>query len=99
MASYFVTSTCWAHSFSNLFLVPLPIASRNNWNKISHYTYISEGNPLKVRAPSDPGTYEVRYILGHGNKLLARTSMEIKTVGFSVQAPASASAGAEFEVE
>ena len=63
-----------------------------------NYTYTSEGNPVKLRAPSDAGTYEVRYILGHGDKLLARTSMEIKAVGASVQAPPSADVATEFEV-
>ncbi|RLB18901.1 MAG: hypothetical protein DRG82_02705, partial [Deltaproteobacteria bacterium] len=42
------------------------------------YEYVSEGNPLKVRAPADPGTYQVRYILGKGTKLLAKTSITIK---------------------
>jgi Ca-activated chloride channel family protein len=62
------------------------------------YTYTSRGNPLKLRAPSDPGTYEVRYILGLGSKLLAKTTIEIKTVSASVQAPASANVASEFEV-
>ena len=63
------------------------------------YTYTSRGNPLMVRAPSDPGIYEVRYMLGSGSKLLARTSIEIKAVGAKVQPPASANVNAEFEVE
>jgi len=42
-----------------------------------NYTYTSRGNPAKVQAPSDPGTYEIRYILGRGNKLLAKTTIEI----------------------
>jgi Ca-activated chloride channel family protein len=42
-----------------------------------NYTYTREGSPLKVRAPSDPGTYEVGYILGPGNKLLDKTTIEI----------------------
>jgi Ca-activated chloride channel family protein len=50
-----------------------------------NYTYTSKGSPLKVRAPSDPGTYEVRYILGRGSKLLAKTGIEIKAVTASVQ--------------
>ncbi|MBI4776315.1 MAG: VWA domain-containing protein [Deltaproteobacteria bacterium] len=63
-----------------------------------NYTYTGKGSPLKVRAPSDPGTYEVRYILGRGNKLLAATTIEIKAVSASVQAPASADVAAEFDV-
>jgi Ca-activated chloride channel family protein len=63
-----------------------------------NYTYTSKGSPLKVRAPSDPGTYEVRYILGRGSKLLAKTGIEIKAVGASVQGPPAADVATEFEV-
>jgi Ca-activated chloride channel family protein len=63
-----------------------------------NYTYTSRGNPLKVRSPSDPGNYEVRYMLGRGNKLLAKTTIEIKAVSASVQAPSSANVAGEFEV-
>ena len=63
-----------------------------------HYTYTKEGSPLKVRAPSDPGTYEVRYILGQGSKLLAKTTIEIEAVSASVEAPAAADVATEFEV-
>ena len=52
-----------------------------------------------MRAPSDPGTYEVRYILGRGNKLLAKTGIEIKAVSAKVQPPASANVNSEFEVK
>ena len=62
------------------------------------YTYTRRGNPLKLQAPSDPGTYEVRYILGRSNKLLAKTTIEIKAVTASVQAAASANVASEFEV-
>ena len=41
------------------------------------YTYTSRGNPAKVKAPKEPDTYEVRYILGRGNKLLDKTTIEI----------------------
>ena len=33
------------------------------------YTYTKEGSPLKLQAPSDAGVYEVRYILGQGNRV------------------------------
>ncbi len=64
-----------------------------------HYTYTKKGSPLKVQAPSDPGTYEVRYILGQGSKLLAKTTIEIKAVNAKVQPPASANVNTEFEVK
>jgi Ca-activated chloride channel family protein len=62
------------------------------------YTYTRNGNPLKVWAPSDPGTYEVRYILGRGNRLLAKTTIKIKAVTASVKAPATADAKSRIEV-
>ena len=63
------------------------------------YTYTRKGSPLKVQAPSDPGTYEVRYILRQGSKLLAKTTIEIKAVSAKVHPPASANVNAEFEVQ
>ncbi|MEJ2038927.1 MAG: VWA domain-containing protein, partial [Desulfosarcinaceae bacterium] len=63
-----------------------------------NYTYTQAGSPLKVRAPSDAGTYEVRYILGRGSKLLAKTTIEIKPVGAWVKTVDSADVATEFEV-
>jgi len=63
-----------------------------------NYTYTKNGNPLKIQAPSDPGTYEVRYILGRGSKLLAKTFITIDPVTASIQATSSAVAGSKFEV-
>jgi len=63
-----------------------------------HYTYTKKGSPLQLLAPSDPGTYDVRYILSQGHKLLAKTTIEIKAVGASVQAPATAAAASLIDV-
>ena len=38
----------------------------------------SQGNPATLRAPKQPGTYEVRYILGRGKHLLARAPITIE---------------------
>ncbi len=62
------------------------------------YTYTNRGNPVTLQAPSDPGTYEIRYILGRGSKLLAKTTIEIKAVTAQVQGPTSAKAGETIEV-
>ena len=63
-----------------------------------HYTYTQKGSPLKLLAPSDPGTYEVRYILGQDNKLLAKTAIEIKKVDAKVSPPVAAAVNTDFEV-
>ena len=67
-------------------------------NEYVHYTYVSQGNPLNLQAPADPGKYQVRYILGQGEKLLAKTDVEIKPASAIVQAPATADMGAKFKV-
>lgn len=62
------------------------------------YTYTQEGSPLKLQAPSEPGTYEVRYILGKGNESLAKAIIQIKGVSASVQAPPSVDMASEITV-
>jgi len=63
-----------------------------------NYAYTRNGNPAQLKAPAEPGTYEVRYILGNGTLLLAKAPIVIGEVSAQVQPPASASAAAEFEV-
>ncbi len=60
--------------------------------------YVNRGNPARLRAPADPGRYEVRYILGHGASILARTAVTVKTVTAVLKAPGSVAAGSPFEV-
>ncbi|PKN62428.1 MAG: VWA domain-containing protein, partial [Deltaproteobacteria bacterium HGW-Deltaproteobacteria-15] len=64
-----------------------------------YYTYAKQGSPLKLQLPSEPGTYEVRYILGSETRLLARTAITIQPVTASVSPPATAAANALFEVQ
>jgi len=60
--------------------------------------FVRDGNPAPLWAPSDPGDYEVRYVLGRGAKILAREPITINPVTAAVTAPASAKAGTDFEV-
>lgn len=61
-------------------------------------TLVKQGNPARVRLPGDPGTYEVRYVLGRGNRILARNSIVVEDVTATVEAPDAVNAGADFEV-
>lgn len=63
-----------------------------------NYTHTEKGSPLKIRAPSDPGIYEIRYVQDLGNKVLATAAIEITPVTASLQAPEKAAAGSVFEV-
>jgi len=47
-------------------------------NSRIQYTYTRKGSPLQLLAPSDPGIYEVRYILGQGKKVLAKKTITVK---------------------
>ena len=42
------------------------------------YTHTRTGNPVKILAPKEPGTYEVRYILGEGSKILDKATISVK---------------------
>jgi Ca-activated chloride channel family protein len=61
-------------------------------------TPVKEGNPLKVRAASDAGDYEVRYVLVRGYRQLAKATVKVNAVTAEVTPPATAAVGAEFEV-
>jgi Ca-activated chloride channel family protein len=43
----------------------------------SGYQYTSQGSPLTINAPKTPGSCEVRYISGKGNKVLARVALNV----------------------
>ncbi|HWA26752.1 MAG TPA: hypothetical protein VG734_13930 [Lacunisphaera sp.] len=60
---------------------------------------VREGNPLKIWAPSDAGDYEVRYIAGRGQWMLARVPITITAVAATVEPVATVPAGAWIEVK
>lgn len=61
-------------------------------------TPVKTGNPLRVRAPSTPGGYEIRYVLWRGAKTLAMIPLTVVDVEAAVMPPAAVKAGAVFEV-
>jgi len=62
------------------------------------YKYARSGNPLKLAAPEKPGDYEVRYILGVGDTVIARQLIKVGAVTATVSGPAEVAAGAKFKV-
>ena len=70
-----------------------------------HYQATKRANPVRLKVPSEPGTYLIRYI-AHGNpqKVLARRSLKvveasaIATESAVLEAADSAPAGGELEV-
>jgi Ca-activated chloride channel family protein len=41
------------------------------------YANTSAGSPARVKAPSEPGEAEIRYMTGQGNKVLARIPIRV----------------------
>jgi len=46
-------------------------------NRYGDYGYTREGNPIELRAPKDPGTYELRYVLDN-KRVIARTPITVE---------------------
>ena len=67
--------------------------------KYTDYAYMSAGNPLKLTAPTDPGEYEVRYVLASPKAVLATVPMTLTEVTASLEAAEQVSAGSEFDVK
>ncbi|MDN3553141.1 VWA domain-containing protein, partial [Halomonas almeriensis] len=65
----------------------------------SDYIRVKDGAEGELRAPADPGLYEVRYVLAQGDRTLASTRIEITAPEVTVSAPDTALAGSEVAVE
>jgi len=63
------------------------------------YAFTESGNPVSLTAPADVGSYELRYVFGHGRRVLARTPIEVTQAAAAVKALQDAVAGAQFNVE
>ncbi len=62
------------------------------------YAYTASGSPLTIRAPEDPGAYEVRYVTGQSGSTLASAPITVVAATASVSAPAEVTAGERFDV-
>lgn len=63
-----------------------------------YYSYAREGSPLKLQLPVDPGSYEVRYVVGQDRVVLARAALEVTAVSASLIVQSTAPAGATLPV-
>ena len=58
------------------------------------YEYAKNGQPLKLRAPIETGSYEIRYILAEPFEVLARLSYEVTDVTAMLDAAETTTVGA-----
>jgi Ca-activated chloride channel homolog len=62
------------------------------------YVYADRGSPNRLTASVDPGSYEIRYVTGQSNTVLARRPLLVTEVTARVEAPTELVAGASFSV-
>lgn len=62
----------------------------------SMYRYTAKGSPVMLRAPDEPGTYEVRYMTGQSNTALVSVPFQVNPVTASIEAPAEVVGGTVF---
>ena len=63
-----------------------------------HWQYVSGGSPTTLRAPDEPGRYEVRYLNGQSGSVLSTRSIEVSPVSARLDVPATVSADETFAV-
>src|SRR5262249_20916137 len=63
------------------------------------YRNTENGNPLEITLPPEPGKYEMRYVLGEPQRVLASTPIEASVVTATLFAPADAVVGSDIDVE
>ncbi len=54
--------------------------------------------PVAIPLPAEPGSYELRYLMDHGDMVLARLPLDVADVAATLAPPASARVGAPLEV-
>jgi hypothetical protein len=65
-----------------------------------NYAYVRAGDAATMlRAPEDPGVYEVRYVTGYDRVVLDRVSINVTPVSAMLRAPSTANAGRELVID
>ena len=62
------------------------------------YRNTDDGNPLEIALPAEPGPYEMRYVLGAPQRVLASVPIAATVVSASLDAPAEAVVGGDVDV-
>lgn len=62
------------------------------------YAYAKEGSPAHLRAPHEPGAYEVRYQTNGSTVVMGRVPVTVTAAAAALTAPTAVEGGATFEV-
>ena len=85
-------------SGSNEYITIVPAGAEEG--TYGDYVYTRNGNAgtLSLTAPTEPGSYEVRYLSGSANHTLARTGFDVKAADAAMLAAAVTTAGSKLRV-
>ncbi|MEZ5751637.1 MAG: VWA domain-containing protein [Paracoccaceae bacterium] len=79
------------------FLSVAPVGAPDGY--YDSYSYVRDGNPLDLRLPTFPGTYEIRYVTGQNTTVFERTLIEVTDVPASLTAADSGAVGGTLSVQ
>ncbi|MDH4316203.1 MAG: VWA domain-containing protein [Gammaproteobacteria bacterium] len=65
----------------------------------ANYAYTARGNPVTIELPGEPGAYEIRYVLGRPQRVLATVAYQATDVSATLAVPASGIAGSNVKIE
>ncbi|MCZ7598519.1 MAG: hypothetical protein M5U09_13460 [Gammaproteobacteria bacterium] len=65
---------------------------------LENYKRARDSLVVTLTAPAEPGLYELRYVLDQGRSVIARRAIEVAAASVELDAPATVTAGGEFEV-
>lgn len=87
----------WTGTVNNQdYITIVPIGTEEG--KYGNYIVVRDKGTGALAAPSEPGMYELRYVLREGAKTLASTNIEVTEPEVAVTAPATVLAGSKFPV-
>ncbi|MFQ6548261.1 vWA domain-containing protein [Aestuariibius sp. 2305UL40-4] len=64
-----------------------------------NYTFVREGNPLRLEVPTMPGEYVIRYFMGQDDTILAENQIAVAGASAVITAPTAAPAGEMVRIE
>jgi Ca-activated chloride channel family protein len=63
------------------------------------YRDSAQGNPAVLELPAEPGDYEIRYVLGRPQRVLAAAAIAVTAVTATLTVPATGVAGGSIEID
>ena len=87
----------WTETVNNKDYVAI-VPAGSDEGEFGNYLVVRDKNAGVLDAPSDPGLYELRYILREGSRTLATAPIEVTEPEVTVNAPETVLAGSKFEV-